>query len=213
MPMFAAPSARQCPKKWLSACVVVLLFADFSWPATATQYEPVSQWAPTKRSAVDLYLRAQEVPAFIAQQNGKVLFVDVRTEEEVREQGTPAMVDANVPYFFSKSYVLPWGSENYPITGYGTSGFSRMIGELAARKGLTKHDPVILISNHGERSALAASLLAWHGFTRVYSVIDGYAGDIGTNGSSPKNGWRGHRLPWKIDPAPPHPPLPLEYTH
>jgi rhodanese-related sulfurtransferase len=74
-------------------------------------------------------------------------------------------------------------------------------------KGLGPNDTVVLICRSGDRSAAAANLLAEAGFKHVYSVVDGFEGDLATDG--PKagqravNGWKNAGLPWsyKLDKA------------
>jgi rhodanese-related sulfurtransferase len=74
-------------------------------------------------------------------------------------------------------------------------------------KGLGPDSPIVLICRSGDRSAAAANLLAEAGFKNVYSVVDGYEGDVATEG--PKagqrvvNGWKNAGLPWsyKLDRA------------
>ncbi len=67
-------------------------------------------------------------------------------------------------------------------------------------KGLGPNDAVVLICRSGDRSAAAANLLAEAGFKNVYSVVDGFEGDLATDG--PKagqravNGWKNAGLPW-----------------
>ena len=76
-----------------------------------------------------------------------------------------------------------------------------------ASKGLKPDDPIVLICRSGDRSAAAANLLAQAGFKSVYSVVDGYEGDLAKDG--PKagqrvvNGWKNAGLPWtyKLDKA------------
>jgi rhodanese-related sulfurtransferase len=72
-------------------------------------------------------------------------------------------------------------------------------------KGLKPADPIVLICRSGDRSAAAANLLAEAGFKNVYSVVDGFEGDLA--GEGPKagqrvvNGWKNAGLPWsyKLD--------------
>ena len=59
---------------------------------------------------------------------------------------------------------------------------------------------MILICRSGDRSARAADLLAKAGYTRVYSITEGFEGDAAKDG--PKagqrvvNGWKNAGLPW-----------------
>ena len=83
---------------------------------------------------------------------------------------------------------------------------SDLMKALIQSKGLDSHAPIVLMCRSGSRSALATGLLAKYGFDHVYSVIDGYEGDVAKTG--PKagqrwvNGWRMQGLPWtyQLDP-------------
>jgi rhodanese-related sulfurtransferase len=74
-----------------------------------------------------------------------------------------------------------------------------------ATKGLKPTDAIVLICRSGDRSAAAANLLTEAGLKNVYSVVDGYEGDLAAEG--PKagqravNGWKNAGLPWsyKLD--------------
>ena len=85
--------------------------------------------------------------------------------------------------------------------------FAKEVERRLADKKLTKNDPVILICRSGDRSSKASDLLQLHGFTKVYSVVDGFEGDSAKDG--PKagqrivNGWKNAGLPWsyKLDKA------------
>ena len=74
-------------------------------------------------------------------------------------------------------------------------------------KGLGKNAPVILISRSGDRSSKAADRLQMAGFTRVYSVAEGFEGDTEKDGEKlgqrVVNGWKNADLPWtyKLDKA------------
>ena len=71
--------------------------------------------------------------------------------------------------------------------------------------GLDKNDTVILICRSGDRSSRAANLLTDLGYTKVYSVVDGFEGDLLKTGPQAGqravNGWKNAGLPWsyKLD--------------
>jgi rhodanese-related sulfurtransferase len=52
----------------------------------------------------------------------------------------------------------------------------------------------------GDRSARAADDLTTAGFTQVYSVVDGFEGDLAKDGPNAGrravNGWKNKALPW-----------------
>jgi rhodanese-related sulfurtransferase len=76
-----------------------------------------------------------------------------------------------------------------------------------AAKGLDANSPVVLICRSGDRSAASANLLTEAGFTNVYSVVDGFEGDLAPSGPHEGrravNGWKNAGLPWsyKLDKA------------
>lgn len=81
--------------------------------------------------------------------------------------------------------------------------FAHQVGQRLAQKGLSKHDPVILLCRSGDRSARAADLLADLGYTRVYSLTEGFEGDQDATGRRSVNGWKNAGMPWsyRLDPA------------
>jgi rhodanese-related sulfurtransferase len=134
-----------------------------------------------KRTKANLYLSAAEVPAFLQSKSGRVLFLDVRTPEELVSAGSAPLIDANVPV---KIATLA-GAQLNP-------DFAAWTDQRLAAKGLSKSDPVVLMCRSGHRSAVAAGLLTDAGYTQVYSVADGFEGDG-------INGWKKSGLPWGYD--------------
>jgi rhodanese-related sulfurtransferase len=67
-------------------------------------------------------------------------------------------------------------------------------------KGLTPDSPVVLICRSGDRSAAASNLMAEAGFKTVYTVVDGFEGDLAADGPNAGqrvvNGWKNAGLPW-----------------
>jgi rhodanese-related sulfurtransferase len=183
----------------VASSIVLAQAAKSAGPSTIT----IKDLPSTKRCLLELYLYSAEVPGFLKALNGRYLFVDVRTPREIMDQGTPAQIDANVPIEFSNNFVIPWGSVNNDYKSDGTVGFAAKINVLLEKKGLGKNATIVLISNHGERSAMAANMLAWHGYDMVYSVVDGYEGDHVTERNVRNNGWVGNHLPKKMPNAPP----------
>lgn len=70
-------------------------------------------------------------------------------------------------------------------------------------KGLAKGDAVVLICRSDDRSSRGANRLADDGFTQVWSVVDGFEGDMSKDGRRSVNGWKNAGLPWsyKLDKA------------
>jgi rhodanese-related sulfurtransferase len=63
-------------------------------------------------------------------------------------------------------------------------------------KGLGKTDIVVLICRSGDRSSRGENRLTEDGFSRVYSVVDGFEGDTSPDGRRTVNGWKNAGLPW-----------------
>lgn len=158
-----------------------------------------------KRSKAGLYLEAKDVPAFIEARGGapKVLFLDIRTRAEAMFVGMPASVDALVPYVELPELMSDWDAQR---SAYKLEPVQDFVPEVLRRlqaKQLGKTDVVVLICRSGDRSGRAATRLTDDGYTQVYSVVDGFEGDMSPEGRRDVNGWRKAGLPWgyKLDKA------------
>jgi rhodanese-related sulfurtransferase len=153
-----------------------------------------------KRSTHSLYLTAKEVPAFVAGQD-KVLFLDVRTRAEAMYVGMATGVDALVPFVEHQELMTDWDAQRNIYKLEPNQDFVAEARRRLAEKGLQKTDVVVLICRSGDRSARAATRLAQDGFSRVYSVVDGFEGDMSATGRRDVNGWKNATLPWsyKLD--------------
>lgn len=156
-----------------------------------------------KRTRAALYLEAREVPAFIDSQGGpsRVLFLDLRTRAEAMYVGMADPVDALVPFVEHQELMTDWDAHR---NIYKLEPFQDFVPEVHRRltaKSLTKNDVVILICRSGDRSSRGANRLAEDGFLKVYSVVDGFEGDMSKEGRRSVNGWKNANLPWsyKLD--------------
>ncbi|MGO8953577.1 MAG: rhodanese-like domain-containing protein [Rhodomicrobium sp.] len=151
-----------------------------------------------KRTKANLYLASEEVTAFLAARGGRTLFVDVRTPAELMYVGSTPLIDANVPLKLGPVLVL--ADKKPALALEANTNFAADVERRLIAKSLTKSDPVILICRSGDRSAAAADLLTGAGFTQVYSVIDGFEGDLAKDGPGAGhrtvNGWKNKGLPW-----------------
>jgi rhodanese-related sulfurtransferase len=159
-----------------------------------------------KKTKIGQYLSSQEAAGFVDKNGAKVLFLDVRTPAEVAFLGMPAPADANVPYMIEPAF-RTWDSAKANFKLEASPDFLPEVRRRLAAKGLGLDAPVVLICRSGDRSAAAANLLSEAGIKNFYSVVDGYEGDLATEG--PKagqravNGWKNAGLPWsyKLDKA------------
>jgi len=179
------------------ALPIALLLSTGGW--AAAQSVSASKVPEEMRSRLGLYLMPKEAPRFIKAQKGKVLFVDIRTRAEAQFLGMADGVDALVPYVEFQEFMTDWDEKR---GFYKLEPFSDFVPELERRmkaKGLTKNDPIVFICRAGERSSRAADLLADLGYTRVYTIVYGYEGELSEKGRRNLNGWKNSGLPWSYD--------------
>ena len=188
-------------KNWIliaSACAT-LAVAHTQVQAVEAAAVPVS-----KQTTAGRYLDAREAYALKQKLGAKAFFVDVRTRYEVSYVGMPTVADANIAYVEHPDDA-PWDDKAGRFKLEVNSDFGPELARRMAAKGLGKDDVVIVMCRSGDRSARAANLLAQLGYSSVFSVVDGFEGDVATSG--PKqgqrvvNGWKNADLPWsyKLD--------------
>lgn len=157
-----------------------------------------------KQTKAGLYLHAAEAYALKERLNGQAFFVDVRTRAEIAYVGMPLSADAHIPYVEHPDDA-PWDEKNGRFRLDVNSDFGPELARRMTVSGLGKGDTVILLCRSGDRSARAANLLADLGYSRVYTVVDGFEGDIASDGpragQRAVNGWKNAGLPWsyKLD--------------
>lgn len=189
--------SRRAAALWLAGltCTVAAL---------AAPVDPAKVPEP-KRSKPALYLEAVDVPAFIQANGGpgKVLFLDIRTRAEAMFVGMAAPVDALVPFTELQEIMTEWDAKRSAYKLDPVQDFVPEVGRRLQAKGLTKADTVVLICRSGDRSARAATRLTEDGYAKVYSVVDGFEGDMSPEGRRSVNGWKNAGLPWgyKLDKA------------
>jgi len=150
-----------------------------------------------KRSQLGLYLTAAE--AYELANKEKVLFIDVRTRAEVNFLGMPTVADANIPYMeMDNMYSLDEKKGVFKLEP--NSDFVTEVQDRLKQKGLDQNGKIILMCRSGDRSVKAVDLLAKVGYKNVYSVVDGYEGDVAKDGERKGqrvvNGWKNSNLPW-----------------
>lgn len=155
-----------------------------------------------KVTALGLYMHPTDALKYVQENQGKVLFLDVRSREEIQFLGMSTLVDANVPYMQNPEWP-EWNDTGKNFKLVVNSSFATDVERRLKEKGLAKTDPIILMCRSGDRSSLAVNLLAKLGFTKVYSVTEGYEGDIASDGpmkgTRSVNGWKNDGLPWSYE--------------
>ena len=127
-----------------------------------------------QRSKAGLYFSAQEASDYMEKHAKSTLFVDVRDPGEIFTVGMSVAVDANVP--FKRINATKWDAKKKTFGLDLNPRFVKMLEAQRKAKHLSKKDTIILICGSGLRSAGAANALSKVGYTRVYSVVDGFGG-------------------------------------
>lgn len=174
------------------------------WTPGARDWDKLPAIKVTK---LGLYLTPQEAFDMKLKDPKGVALFDIRTRAEAMYVGMPGTVDALIPYVEHQEIMSDWDEKR---TMYKLEPNQDFVSEIERRLkdlGLSKNAPVILICRSGDRSSKAADRLQEAGYTKVYSVAEGFEGDMAKEG--PKagqravNGWKNANLPWsyKLDKA------------
>jgi rhodanese-related sulfurtransferase len=174
------------------------------WQAGSSDWEKL----PTiKRTKLGLYLTPQQAHEMMQKDGKNILFLDIRTRAEAMYVGMPGGVDALVPYVEHQEIMVEWDDRRNIYMLESNIDFTKEVERRQKAKGLNKEATVILICRSGDRSAKASDLLEMHGFKKVFSITEGFEGDMGKEGAQAGrrllNGWKNAGLPWsyKLDKA------------
>lgn len=152
-----------------------------------------------KQTQLGLYLSAQQAYEMKKSNADKVLFVDVRTSEEYEYVGHAVSTDMNIPYM--KTDYSTWDSAKNVYKMEPNSNFLVALEEALKARKMDKTATIIFMCRSGDRSANAVNLMAKAGYTHVYSVYDGFEGDVAKSGDVEGkrmvNGWKNAGLPWE----------------
>jgi rhodanese-related sulfurtransferase len=166
----------------------------------AGDIDPATVPAP-KQTLSKNYLSAKEAAAMKDSMGAKAFMIDVRTAAEVEYVGGADSVDANISYMVDD--YTTWDDKKARFAMSPNSGFLTKVSDAMSKAGLDKNSEVIVICRSGDRSARAADLLSNAGYTKVYSVVDGFEGDMGKEGAAKGrravNGWKNAGLPWSYN--------------
>ncbi len=184
-------------RRWLLGAVAGTagLLLQPGWAVAAVDPATVAE---PKRTKAGRYLMAANVPAFIQAQGGatRVLFLDLRTRAEAMYVGMATGVDALVPFVEHQELMTDWDAQRGIYRLEPLQDFVPEVNRRLAQKSLAKTDALVLICRSGDRSSRGANRPADDGFTQVWSVVDGFEGDMGKDGRRSVNGWKNAGLPW-----------------
>jgi rhodanese-related sulfurtransferase len=147
----------------------------------AGEVDPATVPAP-KQTVSKNYLTSKEAATMKQAMGAKALMIDVRTPAEIEYVGLADPVDANVPYMMDDYGV--WDDKKSRFMMSPNSGFLSKVSDIEAKAGLDKNSTIIVMCRSGDRSSGAANLLTQAGYTQVYSVVDGFEGDMTTKGAA-----------------------------
>jgi len=158
---------------------------------------PASEVPPLKRSDAGLHVTAAEALRLLQSYPGQVVLVDIRSRFEAFHVGRPDVPEIHVPY---RESVSPprWD----PATGRpATARNENFVAEVRAE--LTRHDwpddsTIVLLCRSGEMSAIAADALAAAGVRHVFTIVDGFEGDLSAAGRRDVNGWKNAGGRWTL---------------
>jgi rhodanese-related sulfurtransferase len=183
---------------WKTRSVTLFVIAVLLAGVTTAQADDGSgaHVPESKQTENGLYVTAVEAYQQWKADPDGVKIIDVRTPEEYIFIGHPAMA-WNIPLKFIHHKWDPLAKKPVMTTN---EEFVAQVKRIA-RPG----DTLLVTCRSGQRSAPAVDLLSAAGFTKSYSVIDGFEGDKVKDpdnvfkGQRKKNGWRNAGLPWTYD--------------
>jgi len=161
---------------------------------------PSQQVAAHKRSDSGLYVSAAEARRIRQDFPGQVVLLDIRSRIEVAYAGQPTSVDVHVPYR-EPALPLQWSPASSTLKMQRNPAFVEQVRSALARLDGPTDPVILLLCRSGRSSAIAADALTAAGLTRVYTIVDGFEGDIGASGRRDVNGWKNAGGDWQAKPA------------
>lgn len=152
-----------------------------------------------KQTTLGLYVTAREAYDMWQANPDNVKLLDVRTLEEYIFVGHPEKA-LNIPAFIQTTN---WDKNRNMFAMVPNPEFITLV-----QKWFSKDEIILAFCRSGDRSAMAVNILARAGFTKVYTITDGFEGDkvMDTeslfHGKPMVNGWKNAGIPWTytIDP-------------
>ncbi len=182
-------------KNIFTSLITLAMLTVFSGSVNAQDWSKLSK---KKQTTLGLYMTSTQAYDYMMKNMDNALFLDVRTPSELNYLGVVTVMDANVPTDTMDG--TAWDDKKSRYVRKHNDNFVADVDARLKEKGLKKTDTVILICRSGDRSAKAVNVLAKNGYTKVYTVVDGYEGGKvkkGKNkGKRMKDGWKNAGLPW-----------------
>lgn len=176
--------------------VVPPLARDF-----AIRVVPKGSVPPRKRPSLGQLVSAAEAQRVLRAHPRDVVLIDVRSRVEAVYVGQPSQTHIHVPYL-EPAWPLQWDAAKNVLKMQRNPGFVDEVRAALARVGMGEDSSILVLCRSGDRSALAADALAAAGLPRVYSIVDGFEGDLGADGKRDVNGWKNAGNDWQARPVP-----------
>ena len=186
----------------LFAVASVSFAAD--WAPGTTDWDKLPE---IKRSKLALYLTPQQAYDMKKKDPKSVALFDIRTRSEAIYVGMAKDADALVPFVEHPEIWSDWDDKRHMYKLEPNQDFMPELERRLKAMGLGKDATIILLCRSGDRSSKAADRLQMAGYTKVYSVAEGFEGDTAKGGAQDGqrvvNGWKNAGLPWtyKVDKA------------
>jgi len=158
---------------------------------------PAADVPPLKRSDSGLHVTAAEADRLRQSYPRQVLLLDIRSRVESFYAGRPQQVDLHVPYREPALPLLWETPSGRPMTVRNASFVAEVRAGLA-RVDAADDATLLLLCRSGELSAIAADALAAAGLRRVFTIVDGFEGDLSTAGRRDVNGWKNVARSWTL---------------
>lgn len=204
------PGTRRTRPDWAIRIFAAALFA-LSTSALASDWSPGSTaWdklPDVKKSKLGLYLTPQQAYEMKKGNPQGIAFFDIRTRAEAVYVGMPTDADALVPFVEHQEIMVDWDEKRHMYKLEPNQDFVAEFERRVKEKGLGKDATIIIICRSGDRTSKAQDRLAAAGYTKVYSIAEGFEGDTAKGGTQDGqrvvNGWKNAGLPWtyKLDKA------------
>ncbi|MFN3564714.1 MAG: rhodanese-like domain-containing protein [Burkholderiaceae bacterium] len=175
--------------------VVAPLARDF-----AIQVVPKDGVPARKRPSLGQLVSAAEAQRVLQAHPRDVVLIDIRSRVEAVYVGQPSQTRIHVPYL-EPAWPLQWDAAKNGLKMQRNPGFVDEVRAALARNGVGEDATILLLCRSGDRSAHAADALAAAGLPRVYSIVDGFEGDLGPGGKRDVNGWKNVGSDWQARPV------------
>lgn len=155
---------------------------------------PATAVSPSKQTEHGLYVSAAEAYRLRQAYPGRVVLIDIRSSIEASYTGQPDLVDIQVPYLLEPQV---GAQARGSVRLRRNPDFVEQIKAALAQLDGPSSPAILLLCRSGQRSAIAADALGAAGLGHVYTIVDGFEGDIGPSGRRDVNGWKNAGAPWQ----------------